>query len=229
VGRPSPIFHNLPFREPRGEAAKKRRVPSAGARLRPIFSKCRPEIKLGRFALNRRLQRQDARESGAKRPTVTETVTRTPSRHPRRSPNRPLLSDDQRMPRRSADLNFPPPRLVEPALPISLPAAPPHLSDEMKNFWRTTVADYELEAHHLHVLLCACDAFDRMTEAREAVRRDGMVVQGTRGPRPHPCLGVERDNKALFARLIRELDLDEPTPSPGAYMRPPSLRSNRRR
>jgi phage terminase small subunit len=147
-----------------------------------------------------------------------------------RSPNPGSRAHDQLMPRRpTADLDFPPPKLVEPALPISLPAAPPHLSDEMKNFWRTTVADYELEAHHLHVLLCACDAFDRMTEAREAVRRDGIVVQGTRGPRPHPCLGVERDNKALFARLIRELDLDEPTPSPGAYMRPPSLRSNRRR
>lgn len=99
----------------------------------------------------------------------------------------------------------------------------------MQQWWRQVVADYDLESHHLRLLELAADSWDRVVEARETVRRDGMTVQGTHGPRPHPCLGVERDNKVLFSRLVRELDLDEPVPSPARYMPPPALRSNRRR
>src|SRR5262245_13735261 len=100
------------------------------------------------------------------------------------------------MPRKSrAELDMPPPvRLVDPALPIERPAPPDYLSPQMQQWWRQIVADYELEAHHLRLLELACGCWDRLTEAREAVRRDGMTVQGTHGPRPHPCLGFERDN-----------------------------------
>jgi len=90
--------------------------------------------------------------------------------------------------RKSAtELAAPAVRLVEPELPIELPVPPDHLSPTMQNWWRQTVADYDLEPHHLKLL------------------------------------------EAAFARLVRELDLDEPVPSPARYMPPPSLRSNRRR
>ena len=42
---------------------------------------------------------------------------------------------------------LPPLQLVEPALPIELPAPPDHLSETMQNWWRQTVADYDLATH----------------------------------------------------------------------------------
>ena len=135
------------------------------------------------------------------------------------------------MPRRpTVEYDFPPPKLVEPALPVSLPAPPSHLSEEMQAWWRQIVADFDMSSHHLHVLLCACDSFDRMTEAREILRKEGLTMMtAANGTKVHPCVAVERDSRNALMRAIRELDLDEPQPSPGRYMPPPTLRSNRRR
>jgi phage terminase small subunit len=123
----------------------------------------------------------------------------------------------------------PPVRLVEPAPPIELPAPPPHLTPETADWWRTIVADYDLEPHHLKLLEAAADAWDRMVQARATVLADGLMVEGDRGPKQHPCVAIERDARVAFARLLRELDLDAPVPAPGPYHPPPMLRSNRRR
>jgi P27 family predicted phage terminase small subunit len=120
--------------------------------------------------------------------------------------------------------------LVAPSLPVELPAPPDHLSDESKAWWREIVATFELDPHHLKLLEAAADAWDRMVEARTQLATDGITVESGAGTKKvHPAVAVERDSRAAFARLIRELDLDEPVPSPAAYMRPPALRSNRRR
>jgi phage terminase small subunit len=135
------------------------------------------------------------------------------------------------MPRRpSIEHDFPPPvRLVEPTLPVELPAPPSYLSDEMKNFWRTTVADYDLQSHHLLLLQSAADAWDRMVQARTTIAEEGLVIEGANGKRQHPCIAIERDSRIAFSRILREMDLDEPMPAPGPYHRPPAIRSNRRR
>jgi P27 family predicted phage terminase small subunit len=123
----------------------------------------------------------------------------------------------------------PPLALVPPSLPVELPAPPSHLSSEAAAWWRQTVANYDLEPHHLKLLECACDAWDRMIMAREELRKYGITAMGEHGPKMQPAVIVERDARVAFARLVRELDLDEPTPPPGRYVPPPSLRSNRRR
>jgi len=133
------------------------------------------------------------------------------------------------MPRRSpADHEFPVPRLVEP-VPIELPAPPDHLTPATQAWWRSIVAAYELEAHHLKLLEAAADSWDRMVMARATLLAEGLTIETAHGRRKHPCVGIEADNRSAFARLVRELDLDEPVPPPGRYMPPPSLRSNRRR
>lgn len=78
------------------------------------------------------------------------------------------------------------------------------------------VGDYELESHHLLLLQAACEAWDRMQQARVAIKRDGAYLPDRYGVRkPHPAIGVERDSRVAFARLVRELDLDgEPAPDP---------------
>ena len=129
----------------------------------------------------------------------------------------------------AAELATPPLQLVEPTLPLELPPAPVHLSPAMRSWWDAIVRDYELDVHHLKILEAAADAWDRMVQARTQLATDGLTVQGVHGPKTHPAVGVERDSRAAFAKLIRELDLDEPVPSPGRYMPPPAIRSNRRR
>jgi len=135
------------------------------------------------------------------------------------------------MPRKfHTELEAPDIHLVSPApVSLELPSAPTHLSEQMQRWWREVVEGFELDAHHLKILEAAADSWDRMVQARETLQREGLTVTTKHGTKKHPAADIERDNKALFARLIRELDLDEPTPPPARYVPPPSLRSNRRR
>jgi P27 family predicted phage terminase small subunit len=110
---------------------------------------------------------------------------------------------------------------------MTTPKPPAHLSDATKAWWRAVVRDYVLEPHHLMLLEAACGAWDRLTQARMELSRDGLTVTGREGGiRAHPSIAVERDSRLAFARLVRELDLDTEVPSSGH--RPPPLRSNRR-
>jgi P27 family predicted phage terminase small subunit len=143
------------------------------------------------------------------------------------------MTDEQRVGARgrksASELITPPRHLVSPELPIELPEPPDHLSDNMRAWWRAIVKDYDLEPHHLRLLEAACDAWDRMVQARTTIVEEGLTVEATHGRKTHPACNVERDSRAAFARLVRELDLDEPPPRPGPYMPPPAIRSNRRR
>jgi P27 family predicted phage terminase small subunit len=108
------------------------------------------------------------------------------------------------------------------------PKPPAHLTKSTKAWWRSVVTEYQLEPHHLRLLQAACEAWDRLQQAREALSNDGLTVEGREGGiRPHPCVAIERDSRVGFARLVRELDLDVEPPSAGGR-RPPALASNRR-
>jgi P27 family predicted phage terminase small subunit len=136
------------------------------------------------------------------------------------------------MPRRSrAELATPPVRLVEaPVVPAELPPPPDHLSPAMQAWWRQVIQDYALDPHHLRLLEAAADAWDRMVQARDVLREEGLTTE-TRdgGKKKHPACDVERDSRLAFARLLRELDLDCPPPQEQPGWRPPAIRSNRRR
>jgi P27 family predicted phage terminase small subunit len=119
----------------------------------------------------------------------------------------------------------PPLRLValEPAL-----KPPPYLSDQMKRWWQIVLDDYVLHEHHLRLLESACGAWDRMTQAREAIRKHGLTFEDERRMlRVRPEVSVERDSRIAFARIVRELQLD-PIAPPEMSGRPPVLRNNRR-
>jgi phage terminase small subunit len=85
---------------------------------------------------------------------------------------------------------------------------------------------WELEEHHRRLLELAAQAWDRAAEARERLAVEGLTVKTTErgGMKTHPLVRVEADSSALFARLVRELDLDLARP---AESRPPALRSIR--
>jgi len=116
---------------------------------------------------------------------------------------------------------------LETTLPQKKLTAPAHLRTDTAKWWCAVHTDFALEPHHTRLLTLACEAFDRCQQARELIDRDGLTVPtGDGGLKAHPCIGIERDARLAFARLLRELDLD--TEPPAERGRPPALRSNRR-
>src|SRR4030066_1057552 len=97
--------------------------------------------------------------------------------------------------------------------------APNYLRKETKEWFEKVLKDYELEDHHIKILTLACECLDRITEARLQIKEDGAYYQDKLKPKPHPALKIEAENKIIFARLLRELNLD--VESPGAIGRPP--------
>lgn len=88
--------------------------------------------------------------------------------------------------------------------------APKHLSRASRAWYRSVLADYELEPHHVKLLLLAAESFDRATEAREAITKHGAVLADRFGQlRPNPSIAIERDSRIAFARLVRDLQLDD--------------------
>ncbi|MDX9861650.1 MAG: P27 family phage terminase small subunit [Rhodospirillales bacterium] len=100
------------------------------------------------------------------------------------------------------------------------PIKPPtHLEKETKAWWAEVAAEYELEAHHLRTLTLACEQWDRAQAARKLIKKEGIAINDRFGqPKPHPAVAIERSASVAFARLMRELALDDTDPS-----RPPRV------
>ena len=102
---------------------------------------------------------------------------------------------------------------------------PKHLRASTRRWWISVATDWELEAHHRHLLDLACSAWDRAAAARDRLALDGLFVEDRFGAlRAHPAVGIARDAEVSFSRLLRELDLDVEPPQTRSS-RPPSLRS----
>jgi P27 family predicted phage terminase small subunit len=102
--------------------------------------------------------------------------------------------------------------------------APAHLQPETRRWWKSVVETWELQEHHVRLLTLAAEAWDRGQGAREAIARDGLTTP-TRdgGLKLSPLVRIEQMSAVVFARVLRELDLDlEP---PAQARRPPHLRS----
>jgi phage terminase small subunit len=107
-----------------------------------------------------------------------------------------------------------------------LPAPPKHLSRPSRAWWRRLMEEYLFEEHHLRLLEMALVAWDRANQARIMLERaDSLTVPDRYGrhTRPHPAIKIERDSRADFARLLRQLDLDGEPEAPRTF-RPPSRR-----
>jgi phage terminase small subunit len=101
------------------------------------------------------------------------------------------------------------------------PKPPEYLSEASREWWAVTVAEFDLEPHHIRLLTLAAEAFDRAQEARERIAEDGAYVTDRFGQlRPHPGVAIERDSRLAFARMVRELNLSSEAPSD---FRPPRL------
>jgi len=91
----------------------------------------------------------------------------------------------------------------------TIPRAPAHLSKESKTLWKKTVEKFALDDHHYPILAAALGAIDRSEQARKILDAEGLVATDRFGQKKaHPMTLVERDSRALAARLLRELGLD---------------------
>jgi P27 family predicted phage terminase small subunit len=87
--------------------------------------------------------------------------------------------------------------------------APSHLRKESSAFFDNVMTEYTLDEHHVILLTKACESLDRIEEAQEIIKKEGLIYKDRFGsPRAHPAVAVERDNKIAVARLFRELGLD---------------------
>ena len=107
-----------------------------------------------------------------------------------------------------------------PSLSVAEPSKPPrppaHLRAATRRWFTSVLDTYVLEPHHVRLLQLAGEAWDRGQEAREQLHRDGLTTTTADGGlKPHPAVNIERDAAVRFARLLRELALDdEPEPDP---------------
>ena len=101
------------------------------------------------------------------------------------------------------------------------PHPPSHLEEATAAWFVSVVEEFELDAHHVRLLTLACESWDRCQQAREILAKEGLTFTDRLGtPRARPEVGIERDCRISFARLVRELGLDS---APEAS-RPPALR-----
>jgi len=102
---------------------------------------------------------------------------------------------------------------------------PKHLSATMRNWWVEVTNTYDMTTLDLRRLQACCEAWDRMTAAREVLAKDGMFYTDANGsPRKHPACNVEAEARIAFLRAAREIGLDtEAAPE----VRPPVLKGRR--
>jgi phage terminase small subunit len=110
-----------------------------------------------------------------------------------------------------------------PKLKAKNTTAPSHLRPTTREWFEQICRDYELESQHIKLLRLAADAWDRVQEARQAIKKHGLTFVDRFGaPRARPEVKMEIENRTSFARLLRELAID--TEPPSDANRPPPLR-----
>ena len=100
--------------------------------------------------------------------------------------------------------------------------APKHLKDSGRAFWKSIIAEYQIEdAAGQSLLARACECLDRLRQAQADIERDGATVLDRYGsPKAHPATGIEKDSRNGFFAALRQLQLDI-EPLKDATGRPP--------
>ena len=106
-----------------------------------------------------------------------------------------------------------------------LPQPPKHLSPAGKRWFRSVVEEFPMSPTDIRLLTLAAETYDAAEEARRVLAKEGSTYGDPKGGiKAHPCTLILRDNRTLFARLVRDLHLDGPQPaSARAPGRPPGI------
>src|SRR5690348_13925722 len=90
------------------------------------------------------------------------------------------------------------------------PAPPETLSEPALSMWHQLQTEYQItDKGGLVILTAACESFDRMRDAQELVKREGLTVNDKYGQKKtHPAVIIERDARAAMLSALKQLNLD---------------------
>jgi P27 family predicted phage terminase small subunit len=86
---------------------------------------------------------------------------------------------------------------------------PEHLSESSKALWRDVVPARGKSVGRLALIAAALEARDRADEARQILLNEGLFSQekGAKMAHLHPAYRVEKESRAQFVSLWRELGM----------------------
>ncbi|HEX2528533.1 MAG TPA: phage terminase small subunit P27 family [Geminicoccus sp.] len=87
---------------------------------------------------------------------------------------------------------------------------PKHLSAEAKRWWTKLSEEYSIQDDGgLLILQTAFEAFDRMRDAQQQIKKTGATFEDRFGQvKAHPLLATERDARGQFLAAVKQLNLD---------------------
>lgn len=102
---------------------------------------------------------------------------------------------------------------------ITNPRAPKHFSKPIRKWWYSVTRPFVWQPHEIELLKQACECLSVIEQAEAVLQREGLYIQDRfQQVREHPAQKTQRDNRSLFARLIKQVGLDpeeEPKRGPG--------------
>jgi len=97
---------------------------------------------------------------------------------------------------------------------------PTNLNRRTRKWLKKTIKDYELEPHHIKLLLMLGQTWDEMQISVKALKKYGYVYTNKAGVlKTRPEVAILRDSRIAFCRILRELNLSEASDD----LRPPPL------
>jgi phage terminase small subunit len=93
---------------------------------------------------------------------------------------------------------------------MTIPRAPKELQKAGKKFWKQAHEELEFdEIQDLERLKMACRCLDEIANDEEVILAEGRFIKDRfEQVREHPAAKSIRDNKILFCRILRELNID---------------------
>jgi hypothetical protein len=80
------------------------------------------------------------------------------------------------------------------------------LTAESAALFERLSAEYEIsDGAGLALLRSIGESLDRVAQAREIIKRDGLIVETSSGPKAHPACGIERDSRTAAFSALRLL------------------------
>ncbi len=84
------------------------------------------------------------------------------------------------------------------------------LSAEAKRFHTRLVKEWHIvDGAGLMTLIVACQALDRLRQAEQIIRSEGIIAKDRFGqPKPHPACQIEKESRAGLLHALRAMNLD---------------------
>jgi len=88
-----------------------------------------------------------------------------------------------------------------------IPAPPKGTRANGRKLWADVLSKYELEQHELALLGEIVRTIDLLDQLAAVAAREGLMVEGAWGSKPHPAVTESRQQKIALARLTAALRL----------------------